>query len=490
MAAEKIKPLIYTPTKAAREFHLDRSPVRLSIGAVGTGKSVKCCQQIMMHAFEQAPGSDGIRRSKWAVIRNTYPELKATTIATWRDWFPENLWGPIKWGSPITHTIRIADVHLEVIFLALDSITDIKKLMSFELTGIYINELQFIPQGVFDICLQRINRYPPKKFGAPITFTGIIADTNPPDTDHWIYKLFEEKKPEGYKLFKYEPALIKVNEPPSNDTPHATSLDGTIYINNPKADFVRCQNDKYYWLKLVAGYRDEKIKVYLQGEYGIVIDGRPVHPEYNDLIHRSTRPLVYNPEIQLLLAWDFGLTPACCIMQVSSTGQLLILAEVWTEYMGLDQFVTTQVKPLLNQRFQGWEKNYASVHDPAGQSGSQTDERSCQDILAKHGIRSHPARTNDATARREGLKWFLNRLPGGQPGTLLDPSISHLRKGLMGKFQYVRVKVAGDERFHDQPQKNIYSHICEACEYGAMDVAYIDVSKKKVNYYDLSSRVA
>jgi len=28
------------------------------------------------------------------------------------------------------------------------------------------------------------------------------------------------------------------------------------------------------------------------------------------------------------------------------------------------------------------------------------------------------------------------------------------------------MSVTGEERFHDKPDKNIYSHIVEACEYG------------------------
>lgn len=478
----------YVPTDVANNFHWDRSKVRLLLGPVGCGKSVACCEMIMMHAFQQQPGNDGIRRSKWAIIRNTYPELKATTIATWRYWFPEDKWGPIKWSSPITHHIKRGDVDIEVIFLALDSITDIKKLMSFELTGIYINEMQFIPKGVFDICLQRLNRFPPKTLGAPITFTGLIADTNPPDSDHWIYKLFEEKTPDDFKLYKYQPALIKVENVP-NDCKYSVSLDGSIYITNPSADYTRCPPDPEYWLKLVSGYRDEQIKVYLQGDYGTVIDGRAVHPEYNRNFHKSSRNLLYNKHLPLLLSFDFGLTPACCISQISASGQLLVLAEVWTEYMGLRQFVSTQLLPLLNTRFSGWLNNHESVHDPAGQSGAQTDEKTCQDILWEHKIKSYPARTNDATSRREGAKWWLNRLQGGQPGMLVDPSVVHLDKALAGKYQYARIKVAGDERFHDVPQKNIYSHIAEAWEYRCMHSAYIDQTPRKKTNYDLASRV-
>jgi hypothetical protein len=462
----------YNATKTATDFHNDNSRVRLLIGPVGSGKSVGDCIEVVKRANEQAPGNDGIRRSRWAIIRNTYPELKATTIKTWEEWYPANLFGPIKLDSPITHRIRFGDVDLEVIFLALDSVIDIKKLMSFELTGAYINEMQFIPKAVFDICLQRINRYPSKKSGAPITFTGVIADTNPPDTDHWIYKLFEENRPKGYALFKYAPALLKINTIPTDGGEYAISLNGTIYINNPAADYRFVQNDPNYWLSLVPGYTDEQIKVYLLGEYGIVIDGRPVHPEYNDTLHFSAKEIAANPNVEIGLGWDFGLTPACSIVQLMPTGQLIVLDELYSDDMSLRDFAEYVVIPHLDKCYPFWRNNYISRHDPAGTTGVQTDGKNCEDILRELNIQSLPAAANNSpTARRDGLKYFLRRLVSGQPGFLLSPSIKRLRKALMGSFQYARVRVAGDDRYHDKPLKNMYSHIAEACEYISMHYA-------------------
>ena len=43
-----------------------------------------------------------------------------------------------------------------------------------------------------------------------------------------------------------------------------------------------------------------------------------------------------------------------------------------------------------------------------------------------------------------------------------------IRKGLMGGFAYRRLKLAGSERYTDQPDKNVYSHPVEAAEYALM----------------------
>jgi len=474
----------YHATKTASEFHADNSFVRLMLGPVACGKSVGDCEEVFKLAWLQEPGSDGVRRSRWGIIRNTYPELKSTTIKTWLDWFPEEHFGKIKWDSPITHRIFLPNFDLEVIFLALDSEQDVKKLMSFEFTGIYINELQFIHPKIFKVCQQRVNRYPPKKSGAKITWAGVIADTNPPSTRHWIYQLFEKNKPHNFKIFKFDPALKIVNEIPKDGTAYSVSLDGTIYINNPEADYIHNLPDANYYLNQVPSLTDEEIKVYILGEYGVVVNGRPVHPEYKDRLHYADKELKADPNIELALGWDFGLTPACAVVQYTPHGQLIVLDELYSEDDCLEDFVENTVIPHLDRFYPFWRDNYKSVHDPAGQGESQIDRRTCQEILEKFGIESEPAASsNAAMPRRNGLKYHLRKLSRGEPCFLLSSRCQQIREGLMGQFQYPKIKAANDnleDRYHEKPLKNMYSHACESLEYIAMQYApsSLDVSKK------------
>lgn len=463
--------IVYTATQTASEFHNDDSKVRLLFGPVGCGKSVAGCLEILSRAARQQPGNDGIRRTKWAVIRNTYPDLKSTTIPTWLTWYPEEIYGKIKWDSPIIHHIKKGDIDCQVLFMSLDTPEDIKKLNSLEVTGIYINELQFIPYIIFETALDRCNRYPPKRYGATITWNGLWADTNPPDTDHYIYRRIDAPRPKGWAMYKYLPTLLKVDTPPTNGTRYETSLEGTHYINNPEADYRFIQNDPDYCIALVPGKSDTKIKVSYMGEYGMVLDGKPVHSTYSDQLHFSNSILQYDPKLELGLGWDFGLTPACAIVQLSARGQFQIIDEIWSEDMGLRDFAGNIVIPHLDRYYAGWRLNYRSRHDPSGNTGSQTDGKSCQDILRELGINSLAALTNDPTPRRDGLKYFLGKLVDKQPACTLSLKVGMLRKGLMGGFKYARVKVGGDERYHEKPLKNIYSHICEALEYIAMDYA-------------------
>mgnify|MGYP006238084267 FL=1 len=81
------------PGEVIKTFMKDDSFFRGVRGPVGSGKSVSCCIEIFRRAAKQEPSPDGKRKSRWAVIRNTNPQLKTTTMKTWLDWFPENIFG-------------------------------------------------------------------------------------------------------------------------------------------------------------------------------------------------------------------------------------------------------------------------------------------------------------------------------------------------------------------------------------------------------------
>ena len=196
-----MREIAYTAEPTPVLFHASDAFVRGLRGPIGSGKSVACCIEIVSRALRQAQGPDGKRRSRWAIIRNTYPELKSTTIKTWLEWVPENVFGPIKWDTPISHTVKLRpDVELEVYFIALDKPQDVKKLLSLELTGVWINEAREVPKPVVDAATGRVGRFPPVRDGG-CTWSGVIMDTNSPDDDHWWYHSAEEETPKGWAFF-------------------------------------------------------------------------------------------------------------------------------------------------------------------------------------------------------------------------------------------------------------------------------------------------
>ena len=129
----KVSLLPYKAHPTLERFHASDHFVRGVMGPFGSGKSVAMCMEIMRRACEMPAGRGGIRKSRWAIIRNTYAELSRTTLKTWLEWVPESVFGPYKKQEKV-HYIKFNDVELEVVFQALDKPEDVKRLLSMELT--------------------------------------------------------------------------------------------------------------------------------------------------------------------------------------------------------------------------------------------------------------------------------------------------------------------------------------------------------------------
>ena len=127
----------YTAPATLSRFLDSDAFVRCVIGPVGSGKSSVSVMEILIRAAAQAKGPDGKRRTRFAVIRNTYSQLRDTTRKTFEEWIPSELG---TWNEQsFSFTIQKGDIDCEVLFRALDRPEDVKKLLSLELTGAYIN---------------------------------------------------------------------------------------------------------------------------------------------------------------------------------------------------------------------------------------------------------------------------------------------------------------------------------------------------------------
>lgn len=412
--------------------------------------------------MQQAPSPDGVRRSRWAAIRNTYGELKSTTIKTWTDWF-EGM-QVMRWDTPIVSTITLPDLgdgtslHLEVLFLALDRPDDAGKLRSLELTGAWLNEASELEKTVLDMCTQRVGRYPSKRVGGP-SWTGIIMDTNPPDDDSWWYKLAEEDKPEGYAFFSQAGGLYRVMDKKSPDFGK--------YKPNPAAENIKNLQGGYeYYFRQLGGKTEDYINIFVLGQYGTTMAGKPVYPEFNEKLHVSPTPLQPIHGLPLILSFDFGLTPACTFLQMSPKGQALILRELTSEDMGIRQFYSEVVLPVITNHYNNFR--IEAVGDPAGVNRSQTDEKTCFEELAALGLMCEPAYTNEFVKRRESVAYFLQRLTSSGPGMLIDPSCKTIIKGFRGGYRFDRLKTSGPAAFKDRPVKDKHSHPHDALQYGCM----------------------
>lgn len=399
--------------------------------------------EILARAYAQTPNIHGVRRSRWSIIRNTYRELTDTTMATFFDWLPQDLGDYKAQDAKWTLKGDLPDgtkLELEVLFRALDKPTDVKKLLSLELTGAWINEAREVPKEILDMLVGRLGRFPSKREIGEYWY-GVIMDTNPPDEDHWWYRLFEEQAPEDYILFRQ----------PSGLSEEAENID-----NLPKR----------YYDKMIGGKDQEWVNVYVHGQYGFVQEGRVIFPEYNDAVH-CVHDLCLSQHTRVLyLGADFGLTPAAVIAQEADDGQIQCIDEVVTEDMGTVRFGKRIRRAVVsdygNLPIEGWG-------DPSGDNRSQVDERTCFDVLSAQDINLLPAPTNDFALRREAVAQLLTTMTmKGRPQLVISPKCRMLRKALAGGYKYRRINASGTERFAEKPDKNMYSHIAEALQYLAV----------------------
>ena len=433
---------IASPTMA--KFHKSDAFVRSLFGPIGSGKSVACVAEMMrISCFVQQPTpGTNVRESRWVVVRNTYRELMDTTIQTFFDWVPEHTGVFLKQDLKFTFKQALPDgtiVKAEFLFRALDKPDDIKKLLSLEVTGGWLNEAREIPKAIMDMLIGRLGRYPRKVDGlGGATRYCLLMDTNPPDSDHWYYKLFEEQKPEGYEIF-YQPSGL-----------------------SPEAENIKNLPDGYYQ-KMQAGKDQEWINVYVHGQYGFVQDGKPVWPEYKDDFHHTDKEITVPKSLTIHVGIDFGLTPAAIFGVRTPTDQIIAFDELVAEDMDARTFGRL-LKQKINSEYSGY--NFRFTSDPAGDFRAQSDSSTPFMMLAAEKIPAAPAWTNDPVIRIGAAAAPMKRLDSaGNPGFLVGPKCKVLRKALSGGYKYRRIKVAGDERYHDVPDKNRYSHPADGFQY-------------------------
>jgi hypothetical protein len=335
-----------------------------------------------------------------------------------------------------------------------------------ELSDAWINEAREVPRAILDGLTGRVGRFPRMEEGG-CTDPQIIMDTNPPDTDHWWYRMAEDASgkagapgdmsEEAERNAQLQAELRRIGAlrgdqllsewfaQPGGQSPLAENI-----ANLPPG----------YYLKAQANKGAEWVKVYVNGDYGYVLDGRPVYPDYRDNVH--CREFEVNPRLPIDIGLDFGLTPAAVFAQQMTNGQWRKHSELVTENMGIVRFAEL-LRGHIAQHYGGLHIR-AITGDPAGDIRND-DERTTYDLLHAAGIEARAASSNEPTLRIESVSAAMRRMVDGEPGLLVHPRCRMLRKAYAGAYHYKRVAVAGDARYRDVPDKNAHSHVADADQY-------------------------
>lgn len=457
--------LSYKASPTAIAYHQSDAFVKGIMGPFGSGKSVASIWEMFMRMKKQAPGNDNLRKTRWIIARNTFNELETTTMETWKDWFPERTFGNISRKPPYRQTIKFDDVEAEIIFLALDKPEDQKKLLSFEVTGIFFNEARQIEEDIMKAALGRVGRYPAKKDKPEHipddqwpTWSGILLDTNPPDDNHWYYKAAEL---DNWALDengeRVDPATIPMNrqwhffKQPSGLSDRAENIE-----NLP--------GGREYYLRMLGNNTKEWVDVHVHGNYGFIKTGTPVYEGFwNPETMVAEAKLPIPPSGLIYVGIDAsGRKPAAVFGHKDMFGRWDILHEfcVMEGGMGAERFsklLSAEMQFIFpNHDFEIWG-------DPAGDWAQNTDERTYFDILGAAGITVRSSPGLRVKPRLEAVKSVLGRSIDGKPAIRISPSCKNLIKGFNGGYFCKKVSTATGEADPDKSSR--FADVHDALQY-------------------------
>lgn len=436
------------------KIHQDPCKYVFVMGPVGSGKSSGCIFHAFLNAMRQHPDRNGVRKYRHLVVRATYPALKSTTINTWIDWFKDKI--TITYSTPIVGRIKFplsdgTSIDMIVYFIAVDDDRSAEKLRSLEVTSAHMNEASELTAQTFQIVKTRINRFPAMKDGGAVR-PFVLFDYNAVSTEHWLYKIAEEDKPEGYHFYKQPPAVIKLDDK---------------YVINPEAENLANLAPDYY-TGIITGSDDDFISVNLMNNYGEIKRGRPVYKDYIDTQHYCETELKPLHGIPVTIGIDQGLTPTAVFTQQQPDGSIMVFDEICTENCGLQEFAKDYLWPTITTKYPYIMNNFRCVCDPATIQRSMNDAKAGLQVLKDAGLPVKLARTNVFAERREAVITFLRMTNKFK----LGPNCSRLRKGFLSEYKYDAAKTVNGVLYKETPTKNEYSHPHDALQYALMEYVH------------------
>lgn len=465
----------YTPDgEVIKRFMGDPSFVRGIQGPIGSGKSVCCVIECLRLMLSQERSIDlktgertGPRKFRLGVIRNTTPQLETTTMKTWLDWLPESDFGRVRWRAPFRQDIRIPEIDLEaeVWFLALDRDEDVRKLLSFEFTAIWLNEARELSREIVTAAISRVKRYPRMIEGGP-TRSCVIMDTNAPHEEHWWAIMSGQAEPPDWMTEDDRLTLLKPDNWTFFTQPPALTdkfgPDGALvgYDLNPERENAKFTDETYY-TDLIHGQTRDWIRNMLQNQIGRIFAGRPVYRGFSEKLHVSTEPFGPVEGEAIHIGVDFGLTPAASFGQ-DVHGQVRVFDELVTRDTNAKQFAD-----LLSNHIKEHYSEYPIVitGDPRGEDRATTDSTTPYQIFKAAGLDVQPAWSNDPIIRVGAVETQINTLIEGKPAYFLSPNCTYLLNAKKGGYCYLKDREEIDK-------KSIYSHISDAEQYMMLRMGY------------------
>jgi hypothetical protein len=443
----------------AGAFCLDNSEIATIMGPVGSAKTTAASMRTARHAYEQWPHahlSEGnqVAFSRFAIVRNTGPQLVDTTMKSWFKLFPTDNKFRRYTSTTKTATWKYRpegfkhSIWAEFIFRALDDEDDVANLLSLEVTGFWFNEVREINTDILAHAGRRAGRYPGGDLGG-CKWRGWIGDTNPWAFTSDLHDMFVANKRKGYAFFKQPGGM----DPDAENLENLEQTPETLAL--PYTDQRRREQGRTYYINALRDYKPHDADMYVHCKYGASRVGKPVFPSYDDNTHIRKFELAVDKDgkVPVKIGYDnTGRNPAAIIAQRTANGQWRVRYEFVGEGIGMKAHAAA-LRVFLTEKIPNFRIERITC-DPAGQAKG-ADELDMRMVIQREfpKVSVVNARTNDIETRIDAGESTFRRMVNGDPAIIIHEDCKILRAALTHKYQYRKLKVAGDERYTETPDK-------------------------------------
>lgn len=353
------KTTTFNANPTQRAFIESRAEADLFASRKGEGKSAGLCWASYFYTVHN-PDATGL------ILRDTWENLKRTTLEEWFHWFPDGLYGQwIGTERAWYWDKRRTGLEGKVYFMGANDQADAQKIASMPLAYFEMDEpapaaaaegsvgSAGIDEFVFDTAMAQLRQPGMKWYAAKLA-------TNNPDESHWTFKRF-----------------VRPGTPPNRSKPHLPMQDlGYRCWQTREPENVKNLPPGYYE-SMADRWKDRKdlLRRFVEGKFGFQSAGVSVTPEWSDELHlaRGLEPIKGS---KIVCMWDGGHNPTCVITQTTPLYDWLILDAFVGDGIGMYELIEGIVKPRILDRY-SWVVNkpvqfIKHTGDPNLETGDQS----------------------------------------------------------------------------------------------------------------------
>lgn len=274
-------PIVFNPTAKQKQAHkaLRDNRIVLYGGAIRGAKSYWGCMEIITLCFEYP-------NSRWLMLRESLPVIKATLLKTFTENFLNRGFAPFVKDFNQQSLTLTWNNGSQIIFMAesYDTDKELNRFRGLEINGAFIDEVNEIQEVTFDKVLERAGSW----FHSDSCPTKILMSCNP--SQGWVKERFYNKWKTG------------------------TLPEGISYIQAKITDNPYIPEDYLQSLKLLPKYQ---YMAFVEGDWDVNIKVGGEFYKCFELDKHVGSPK-YNPDLPLHISWDDNVNPylPCGIFQI------------------------------------------------------------------------------------------------------------------------------------------------------------------------------